>query len=241
MKNNYPYRTFDFGGGSGKSYDPSYNNPYNQSANNSQTSPYDNYSANLNGGSSNSGGNDYDKYINQTAQMQGLAGLGGLGIGIGTFIAGLDQNSKRGDRPKLFTSQGLTQAYNDAYANKDIGFTPQEQYAFNNNVNTANRTTAQQIQDQSGGQSAQATAGQLGANTLNAYNQYAVGDANQRRANKEQFYNQAQNLQQQENANQKSLIDYYDRNTDRTGATITSGLNNIGDSVSKLAPLLALL
>jgi len=242
---NDPYGS-DNSYGSNSGYNPSYNNPYSQSAQNKE----DNYtsfnpftvddSMNQYNPKQESKEDPYKKAMRKYATMQGVGALGGLGIGALGIGIGLYQNSQRGDRPKLFTSDGLNQAYSDAYANKDKGFTPQEYNTFTNNVNTANRTQQQQIQDQSGGQSAQAIAGSLGANTLNAYNQYAVGDANQMRQNKEQFYNQAQIMQHQKNFERTNEQQYYDKNTDRIGATTSTGLENFGNAVGKLAPLLLL-
>lgn len=174
-----------------------------------------------------------------------IAGFGSLGLGAIQSIAGLNGLDSLGPLPNYTVSPELRNAYNMALGNANQGYSQAERNNFNQGVAQQQNTAQRQAIDTSGGQLSNAINGTLNASRLGAQNQFASQDNQIRRQNQQAYYNQAGDIQAQQNkATDAELEDY--RNRQRAYASTLSGgaqniggfLNNLG-AIGKLLPLIA--
>lgn len=189
------------------------------------------------------------------------SGINPVAIGLGLIQAGgglygLYKMSKQ-PKPEFKVSKEVEDAYKNAMilaakrqANANYGFTPDQKAQFYDTLSTTNNTAYKRAVDLSGGSLSKAIFSGLNANNIQAINNFAVQDANQKRMNIQYADNMtryadsfAQNYQQVDNMNTQNEISDRIRKQQSYGQAVQSGLSNIAgafslESVLQLIPKL---
>lgn len=160
----------------------------------------------------------------------GAAALGTGILGAVQTIGSLINRRKlmREPRPQYEIAPEMQQAYNLAEQRSRFGFTPQQTAAFEQQMARSQAADYANAVRMGGGGLAQAVAGGLGGQRLQALNRFAAQDAAQQAANIGQFYGMAGQMQAQRNRMRQQEIST--RMQEETGVAkgLSSGLTNLG-------------
>jgi len=178
------------------------------------------------------------------------SGINPVAVGLGVIqtaagLYGLYKMSKQ-PKPEFAVSKEVEEAYKNAgilaakrLANANYGFTPDQKAQFYETLATTNNTAYKRAVDLSGGSLSKAIFSGLTANNIQAINNFAVQDANQKRMNVQYADNMAryadsfaQNYQQVDNMNTQNEISDRIRKQQSYGQAVQSGVSNITDAFS---------
>jgi hypothetical protein len=177
---------------------------------------------------------------NQTASQGGLLSGAGTGaVGLLQTIPSLINTIKlnRIPRPEYETLEGVTNAANRAEQRAQFGFSPNQTAAFKSNLANTLQADYRNARDMSGGGLAQAITSRNMGQRLNALNRFAADDATAQQRNIQYSDSMQKYLQGEDNRQTAQQINYRMRDEGQTGATLGSGLNNIGSYVNQNAAL----
>lgn len=156
-----------------------------------------------------------------------VGGVGAVTSGIKAYKAhkALKELQKQ-QLPNYSISPEMQHAYSRAEGMTNRGFTGAEEAAFKANLGQSSNTSYQQAMDQSGGNMAQAILGGINSGNVNALNQFAAQDAQQRRANIAYADQLAGQLQNQQNMATGQEINYRMAQEQAYGKALQDNLNN---------------
>ena len=176
----------------------------------------------------------------QTASQGGLLSGAGTGaVGLLQTIPSLINTIKlnRIPRPEYETLEGVNNAANRAEQRAQFGFSPNQTAAFKSNLANTLQTDYRNARDMSGGGLAQAITSRNMGQRLNALNRFAADDATAQQRNIQYSDSMQKYLQGEDNRQTAQQINYRMRDEGQTGATLGSGLNNMGSYVNQNAAL----
>lgn len=161
---------------------------------------------------------------------------GTLGLGAIQTVGGLIGLSKlkRQPVPQYGITPELQQAYNLAEQRSRMGFTPTQTAAFEQQMARSQAADYKNAIAMGGGGLAQAIAGGLGGQRLQALNRFAAQDAAQQAANIGQYYGLTNQMTGQRNLmTRQQREDYYTKLKGASGA-LSSGLTNFASGINAL-------
>jgi hypothetical protein len=176
----------------------------------------------------------------QTASQGGLLSGAGTGaVGLLQTIPSLINTIKlnRIPRPEYETTQGIEDSIALAEQRAQYGFTPNQTAAFKSNLANTLQGDYRNARDMSGGGLAQAITSRNMGQRLNALNRFASDDAAAQDRNVQNLFSARKFEQGEKNRQTAQQINYRMRDEGQTGATLGSGLNNLGSYVNQNAAL----
>lgn len=156
-----------------------------------------------------------------------MLGLGSMILGGVQTLGGLFGLIGLGKKPKYTVSPELQQAYDRSQTMATMGFTPQEEAAYQQNVARNMATQQQRASDLAGGNLAMAMGGMNAANQLASQNQLATADAQLMRQNIQNAQQMALQMQQQKNLATQAAINQRMMTEQSLGGAMQQGLNNL--------------
>lgn len=177
----------------------------------------------------------------------GNLGIAGIPLGVLQAGYGLYQLSKMGDAPNYEINPELQTAYNTAMEYAKQGLDPAEM-ALAKGMNTRQLNTAQKNAiNIGGGRVSGAVAAGLNGLDLQGSTYLAAADAKTKLQNRREAQALALDMQNQRNKIRQEQIDQYNRKQAAYGGAVAAGsgniaggINSIPQTISSLAPLLAL-
>lgn len=161
--------------------------------------------------------------------LAGTAVLGAIQGGVG--LRNLISLSKQ-RRPNYSITPEQRTSYSQAMNNARFGFTPAQTGAFMNNINSSQNAAYNQAINISGGQQANAISRVLQGNRLGAYNQFAAQDASLKLQNQRYADQMGQQITNQRNLIDRTLIDDRNRQEEAWGGAMQSGMTNIASALN---------
>jgi hypothetical protein len=162
-------------------------------------------------------------------QGGGTAAVGGIQSILGLINA---VKLNRTPRPEYETQPGILQSAGRAEQRAQYGFAPTQTAAFENKLGMAMNTDYANSRNMAGGGLAQALVGRNTGQRLGALNQFASDDATKMQGNIQYSDSLRKFLQGESNRQQGQKIAYRMNDENKTGAMLSSGLNNLGSTVN---------
>lgn len=179
-----------------------------------------------------------------SAPLQQSIQAGNSALPIGTALGGAAQlayglylanKMKKMQDPRFTPNESFSRGLAEAQNRRNMGFTGDEQAAYEQQIGDMNRSQYSRAINLAGGNMAQTMLGILSGQESKARNQFALQDATLRRQNQQYADTYAARMQEMDNMNTQRAMSQYDAMRAAASQSIQSGIGNMGSALNAAA------